>query len=175
MLTCRYSDSELKKLMSKLTILVDSREQRNEHILSYLDEKSVSHELVKLDVGDYSAKIPASPEFGLHRDLYLPAAIERKNSLDELAQTFKEEARWEHELVRSRKLNHFLVVVEDDYANLVKGAYRSQYNAKALQGRIKSYEAQFGYCTLFVPKEHIGHFILTELYYRVRHAFKHSA
>jgi ERCC4-type nuclease len=175
MLKYHYSDSEIKKIMSTLTILVDTREQRNEHIIAYLVEKKIPHESIKLDVGDYSAKIPANPELGIIRDLFLPEAIERKNSIDELAQTIKDEARWEHELVRSRKLTYFAVLVEDDYSNLIDGNYRSQYNSKALQGRIKSYEAQFGFTTVFVPKLLSGHYILTELYYRARHELKTAA
>ncbi|WP_233531911.1 ERCC4 domain-containing protein [Paenibacillus alkalitolerans] len=158
--------------MSTLTILVDTREQANDHITAYLDKKKVAYESVKLDVGDYSAKIPANPELGIVRDLYLPAAIERKNSVDELAQTIKTESRWEHELVRSKELDFFTVVVEGSYVDLVNGNYRSQYNSKALQARIKSYEARFRFTTVFVPKELSAHYIHTELYYRARHELR---
>lgn len=168
----RYSDTEIKKILSTLTILIDTREQ-DQSVAEYLKGKNVPYRSIKLDCGDYSALIPANAEMGILRDLWLNVAIERKSGIDEMANTIKDEARWEHELVRSRKLDHFMVIINDDYKNLVTGNYRSKYTSKALEGRIRSYEARFGYTTVFVPdKDLIGHYILNELYYKARAELK---
>jgi len=171
MLTFQYTDTELKKIMSTLTIIIDSREQRNEHILAYFDEKKVAYEVSKLDTGDYSCKIPKNEAYGITRDLYLSSAVERKNSIDELAQSTKED-RFEAELIRSQKLTHFALLVEDTYENLVTGNYRSQYDPKALLGRLKSFESKYGFSTAFIGKALTGHYILHELWYRARNELK---
>jgi ERCC4-type nuclease len=98
-----YTDMELKKLLSTLVILVDTREQVNEHILTFLNEKKITYDRVKLDTGDYSCKVPRNEELWVIRDLYLPACIERQNSIDELAKSIKEE-RFEFELIRGQRL-----------------------------------------------------------------------
>lgn len=98
--------------MNRITILVDTREQENSHILEYFDSRSIPHKNIKQDVGDYSVMLLASPEHGLFRDIYFPITIERKNSVDELVQSIKERTRFENELIRS-KSKSFLLMVED--------------------------------------------------------------
>lgn len=166
-----YTDTELKKLLSTLVVLVDTREQVNEHILTFLDEKKVAYDRVKLDTGDYSCKVPKNEQLGVIRDLYLPACLERKNSIDELAQSIKEE-RFEFELIRGQRMGHFLLVVEDTYENLIAGNYRSQYNPQALLGRLKSFESRFSFNTIFIDKKLSGHYILYDLYYHARNMLK---
>lgn len=97
-----FTDKEIKELLSGLVILVDIREQRNNHILKYLDSHKIPHKKRKLDYGDYSACLPKKEELGIQRDIYLTAAIERKNSVDELAATIKERTRFENELIRAQ-------------------------------------------------------------------------
>lgn len=43
-----YTDTELNKIMKTMTIVVDTREQVNGHILEYLRSKNVSFKLKKL-------------------------------------------------------------------------------------------------------------------------------
>lgn len=167
----QYTDTELKKLLSTMIILVDSREQCNDHILTFLDEKKIGYKKTKIDTGDYSCMIPKNDELGIIRDIYLPASLERKNSIDELAQSIKEE-RFEMELIRSQSLDHFLLVVEDNYENLINGNYRSQYKPQALLGRLKSFESRFGFSTIFIDKNIIGNYILYDLYYHARNELK---
>ena len=37
----KYTDTEIKNIMKTMTIIVDTREQRNEHIINYLKKKKV--------------------------------------------------------------------------------------------------------------------------------------
>lgn len=46
--------TEKEKFIQKATIITDSREQKNNHILSALDDLGVKHEERKLHFGDYS-------------------------------------------------------------------------------------------------------------------------
>ncbi|MGE7273560.1 ERCC4 domain-containing protein [Brevibacillus panacihumi] len=168
-----FTTKELENLLGSLTILVDTREQQNSHITGYMDSKGVSYRQNKLNTGDYSCLLPQNVELGIMRDLYFPIAVERKNSIDELAQSIKEE-RFEHELIRSQKLEHFHLVVEDDYTNLVTGSYRSQYKPQALLGRLKSFEARYGFTTAFIPKKCSGNYLYHHLLYRAREKLKNA-
>jgi ERCC4-type nuclease len=170
----KYTDSELKQLLSNIVILVDSREQENSHIKDYFTKKSITFQECKLDTGDYSAMLPGNQTFGIYRDLYFPIAIERKNSVDELASTIKDRNRFENELIRSQRLQHFQVVVEDSdgYQNMILGKYRSEYKPKALLGSLKAFESRYGFTTTFISKLATGNYIYHDLLYRVRESFQ---
>lgn len=167
----KYTDNELKALLSSLVVLIDTREQTNEHITTYFDKKQIAYKCMKLDTGDYSVMLPKNIDLGIYRDTYFPMAIERKNSIDELANSIKEN-RFENELIRAQKMD-FVLLVEDSYENLIHARYRSQYNAKALLARIKTFEARYNFNTTFLQdKQLIGNWIYWHLYYRVRTALK---
>ncbi|ABS42733.1 hypothetical protein [Clostridium botulinum] len=54
----KFTDTEIKKLLKeKFMILYDTREQKNQHILNYFDEKKVKYKRKKIDEGDYTAII----------------------------------------------------------------------------------------------------------------------
>lgn len=165
----RFSKNEINQLLGNIVILIDSREQQNDHIVQYFKDKGISYKTAKLDSGDYSIMLPACPELGIPRDIHFPVVIERKNSIDELAATFRERARFEHELVRAHKLK-FLLLIEDSngYKNLVSGQYRSQYNPRSLLGSWKAFESKFGFGTAFVDKQLAGHFVFHHLFYHAR-------
>lgn len=68
----------VESCLPEMTVLVDSRERNNEHILRYFEKEKIPYEVKKLLFGDYSARL---------RDLPLEwtFAVERKGSLQELA------------------------------------------------------------------------------------------
>lgn len=168
-----YTDTEIKTLLKSIILLIDTREQRNEHIINYLDKKKVKYKSKKLDYGDYGALLPANNELGIMRDIVYPVVIERKNSIDELASTIKDRTRFENELIRSQGSN-FLLLVEDHegYEKLIKGDYRSQYQARALLGSLKTFETRYRFNTVFVSKMATGNFIYHHLFYFVREMLK---
>lgn len=169
----RYKDKEIAELLKTITILVDTREQKNQHIIDYFESKKIPYESLKVDAGDYSVKLPQNIELGIPRDIYFPVAIERKNSVDELVQTIKERSRFENELIRSRKLQ-FLLMVEDPngYENMLYGNYQSQYEPKAFLGSLKSFETRYEFSTVFIPSKVSGNYIYHHFYYFVRNFLK---
>lgn len=169
----KYTDKEITDLLKTITILTDSREQRNEHIIDYFKSKSIAYKEGKQDTGDYSVTLPKNEAYGIHRDIYFPLAVERKNSVDELAQTIKERTRFENELIRSKEMK-FLLMVEDPngYENLIMGRYQSQFEPKALLGSLKSFEARYGFSTVFIPKKAAGNYLYHHFYYHVRNFLK---
>lgn len=169
----KYTDTEIKNIMKTMTIIVDTREQRNEHILNYLKKKKVPYRTEKLDYGDYSAVIPANKEYGIVRELHFPIAIERKNSVDELANTIKERTRFENELIRAQRGKFHLMVEDGDgYNNLIFGRYRSKYGEKALLGSLKAFEARYNFSTAYIDRLTAGNYIYHHLYYSVREYLK---
>lgn len=169
----KYTEKEIKELLNRITILVDTREQQNQHILEYFDSKKIPYESMKLGIADYSVKLPGCPELGIVKDIHLPIVIERKNSVDELVQTIKERTRFENELIRSQKFR-FLLMVEDSngYENILRGNYRSKYEPKAFLATMKSFETRYGFSTIFIPKRSIGNFLYYEFYYYARNFLK---
>lgn len=162
-----FTESEIKKLAGALTVLHDTREQQNGHILAWLEKAGISHKRRALETGDYSIMVPACPDLGLLRDIYFSAAVERKNSVDELIETVKQRARFENELIRGQRLGFFAVVVEDaaGYSKVVEGSYRSMYNSKALQASIAALSLRYSCPVHFIPTEYSARWIYTYLYY----------
>lgn len=143
-----------------MVILTDTREQKNKHITDYFDSMKITHMSRALKTGDYSAFIPRNDELGITRDIHLLASIERKNSIDELAQSIGDRSRFENELIRASR-SHFIMIVEDKdgYENLLNHNYRSQYSPKALLGSIKAFEVRYGFTTVFLDKKFTGNYI----------------
>lgn len=75
------SEDEKKEFMKRVTVLVDSREQKNEHITFVLKQLGVMLEVRKLDYGDYSFAVEG-------RDFSHSCVIERKAKIDELYGNF---------------------------------------------------------------------------------------
>lgn len=71
------SADEKKDFMKKVTILIDTREQKNEHITGVLKALGVMVESRKLDYGDYSFTAEG-------KDFSHSCVIERKAKIDEL-------------------------------------------------------------------------------------------
>lgn len=169
----KYTDKEMTELLKTIVVLVDTREQKNQHIVEYFDSKEIPYESVKLDAGDYSIKLPKNEILGITRDIFFPVAIERKNSVDELVQTVKERTRFENELIRGQKLR-FLLLVEDSngYENILFGNYQSQYEPKAFLGSLKSFETKYNFSTVYIPSRTSGNYLYHHFYYHIRNYLK---
>lgn len=175
MIRYSYTETELKKLLDTLTIVVDTRENVNDHILRYLHEKKIPHVNKKLDTGDYSAMIPKNPELGIMRDIYLDVCLERKNSVDEITGNLQKDTRkaFENELIRSKD-KPFVLICEDleGYEKILRGDYRSRYDPKALLGTLKTFEARYGFSIVFMDKKFSGNYIYHHFYYYAREYLK---
>lgn len=175
MIRYSYTETELKKLLDTLTIVVDTRENVNDHILRYLHEKKIPHVNKKLDTGDYSAMIPKNAELGIMRDIYLDACLERKNSVDEITGNLQKDTRkaFENELIRSKD-KPFVLICEDleGYEKILRGDYRSRYDPKALLGTLKTFEARYGFSIVFMDKKFSGNYIYHHFYYYAREYLK---
>ena len=103
-----FTDKEIKAIKNNLTILVDTREQKNQHILDYFNKKNIKYKVHKLDYGDYSCMIPSGTIEAQTQDIYFDRdiVIERKASIDEIANNFKDDGvRIKTEMAHLNKYN----------------------------------------------------------------------
>ena len=168
-----YSDTEMKNILDSMIIIVDTREQKNQHVLDYLRKKKVAIKFKGMKTGDYSAMIPKNEEYGITRDMYLNAAIERKNGVDELVQSIKDRSRFENELIRASK-HPFTLLVEDleGYQKILNGKYRSQYKPQSLLGSLKTFEVRYNFSTVFINPSATGNYIYHHFHYMARELLK---
>ena len=171
----RFTETEVKKALKELTIIVDTREKANDHVLTWFKAKKKPYKVQKLDQGDYSCMIPKSALKGLERDLYFDKLIvvERKASIDELAGNFssKDYPRISKEFAMLKANNTKVrLFIEDKlfHKHLREGQYRSQYEPKTLHARLKGFEAEYNTTIEPTPAEYMGSEIYNTLYYEVR-------
>ena len=124
MISYHYSDNELNKMLKTLTIVVDTRENVNGHILDYLNQKQIPVKIQKLDTGDYGCMIPRNEELGITRDIYLSSQVERKAHMDEITGNLQKDTQtaFENELIRSKDIP-FTLIVDDlkGFEKMIKG------------------------------------------------------
>ncbi|WP_294407367.1 ERCC4 domain-containing protein [uncultured Clostridium sp.] len=179
----RYTDKEMKKILDNLVILIDTREQSNQHIIDFFNKKGIKYKTMKLDFGDYSCMLPAGTIDKFTSDIYFTNdfVIERKAGIDELANNLKEDAaRFKKELAHLNMYQiKYLIYVEDlnleENLRLGPGTgYRSQYDAYTLMRRLYCLESEYN--TVFVPvaKNIIGSKIANKMQTWVHGLFKHK-
>ena len=178
----RLTETEIKKLLKEnFVIIYDTREQQNLHVLDYFDKAKIKYKKQKIDEGDYAAVITKRPEMGIYRDLYFKVAVERKNSVDELAGNLAEETDTRDDLRLVREMRRakqkgikMFLVIEDENGrkNIKAGNYRSQYLPKSFMARLRSLQDQFLNGTVFINKNDSGEEIFGILKYGVRNFLK---
>lgn len=102
------SKDEKKKFLKNVTVLVDTREKENKHIITCLDKYDVKYQKEKLDFGDYSFIVDG-------KDFRLSCVCERKAKVDELySNIMQSRERFEKEFTAASTLaNNFTLVLEN--------------------------------------------------------------
>jgi hypothetical protein len=88
----KFSDKEINEILKNIVILIDTREQANNHVTDWFNKNKISYKIQKVDYGDYSCYLPVGTFEGQVRDIYFTndIAIERKSCIDELAMNLKD-------------------------------------------------------------------------------------
>lgn len=170
----RYTDKELDNIIKSIVILIDSREQENNHIIKYFEQKKINYKSLKLNYGDYSFYIPANKEYGIDRDLYFNnmITIERKGSLEELSGNFtKDRSRIEEEFTR-KKGKMYLMIEGASYEDIVKHRYKTQYEPKSFIATLNTFEVRYNITSSFISKTGAGNFIYHKFKYYLREYLK---
>ena len=172
----KYTEGELKQLLASIVILVDTREQVNDHIKSYYDSHKIPWKSKALEQGDYSFYVPQNEELSIPRDAYFndEIIIERKASLDELATNFsKGRDRFEKEFSIAKAPTRYLLIENATYGDIVNKNYRSDYNVKSYIGSFHSFNHKYGLQIVFMPDKHFSPlFIYGTFQYYLRNLIK---
>ena len=128
------TDAMMGKIIADMTIVVDTREKKNDHILKYLKEENIPYIIEKLDSADYSFYLPTYPEIYADKKFL----VEKKNSLDEIAQNFtKGRPRFEREFERLEHGQKIHLLIENaTWKKLYNGSYRSNINPKSFSASL---------------------------------------
>lgn len=169
----RYTETELKKILKSIVILVDTKEKVNEHIIKWLDDNKIAHEKKSLSHGDYSFYLPENKELGIMRSTYFvdEVCVERKNSADELVGNFSADRnRIEDEFLR-HKGKMTLVIETSTYKDIKEGNYRSAYASKSAIGTLHSFSEKYNVDFIFLDKEYTACYIYCKFYYYLKSLF----
>lgn len=159
-----WTEAELSAELKKLTIIADSREQVNNHLTAWWDQKSIPYITRKLDVGDYSAQICGMT---LERDI----AIERKRNLDEICGNLSADRdRFEREFLRAKAIGTkvFLIIENATWTDIYLQNYRSKLSSKSLMASLMSWQVRFNITVIFCEPENTPRLIYQILYYAAR-------
>lgn len=149
----KYTDKEKEEIVKSMTILTDSREQKNNHILDWFDKMKISHKKKALSNGDYSFYIPKNPELNIDRDLYFDKEImvERKASLDEISGNFTQHRNRFEEEMATFSGKKYLIIEGANYSDIVHENYRTKFSRKAFLASIHTFNHRYGLEIIFMP------------------------
>lgn len=171
----KFSVEQIKGMLKEMVVLVDSREQKNGHILDYFQRQGIAYEIQKLDYGDYSCKIPA---VAAGRDIYFhnSVIIERKNSLEELSGSLAQHRdRFEMEFLKARNAGAKIYLMVEDprgYTAICNHTYRTQFNPVSYVASLKTFESRYDMNLQFITPELSGHFIVSTFHYFARESLR---
>ncbi len=154
----KYTETEIKNILKSITVLVDTREQKNEHITSYFDRMNIPYKKIALEHGDYSFLIPKNEDYGIMRDLYFynEIYIERKGSATELAGNFSTHRnRFEEEFALSFQAKKYLLIENCQYEDIMNGKYKGEYSSKSYLGSLHSFNHRYNLEIVFMPNNEI--------------------
>lgn len=160
------SPPEIKNCLDKMVILVDTREQDNFAFKRRMNNIPCPKKREKLTSGDYSAECPLPN--GETLSLKDIVAVERKMSIDELAQCFTSgRERFEREFDRFKAQGGTLLLLCENasWEKVLGGVYETKMTPQALTASILAWSARYGMRTFFCD-EHFSGKMIYEILYR---------
>lgn len=155
---------EIEQVLDSMQILVDTREQPSKRAEKRYNAFKHTYIRQKLDFGDYGAQLTLLDG----SQAIIPAVIERKMSLDELAGCFtrdRDRFKREFERAQSSGAKVYLLVENATWENLILGRYRSKFNPIAYLASITAWMARYNISTIFCKEETSGK-LIDEILYR---------
>jgi len=175
MINCyRYTDTEIKKLLKSMTIVVDTREQNNKAIIDYFTTKKIPYITQKMDFCDYSCFLPANVELGIVRDTYIDCYLERKGSLEELSGNLcNDRTRLESEFLKAKSKRLIMMIEESTgLEKIIEHKYKTEYNEKSFLASLFSFAHRYSIDIHFIGGKYAGLFIYMQMYYATRELLK---
>lgn len=164
-----YTKKQYDELLSNMRIVCQTNEQVNNHVLRWFDANDIRYIQRSLRDGDYCFMIKACPELGFQLDTYFTDElfIERKNSLQELAQSLYGQKQkrtsgiteyddaFLRELKRAINKPHKYLIVEQENGleGILKHDYPNHYSEEAYWGAINMLEVRYGLKIKFINRQ----------------------
>ena len=172
----KFDIESIKKLTKQMVVLIDTREKRNGHILSYFDKQGITYRKEKLDFGDYTFLLPSAATG--QGDIYFhdSIVIERKNSLEELSGNLAQKRQqFEAEFLKARNAGAKIYLMVEDmggYSSIIGHRYNTQFTPVAFMASLKAWEARFNCNVQFIDKQYSGYYIMATFQYYAREMLK---
>lgn len=153
-------------VLKDMTIIVDTREKSNKHILEYLKENHVPYIEEKLDSGDYSFVLPNYPELNMDKKIL----IERKGSLDEVAGNFTTgRKRFINEFERLHNDQKIHLVLERfTWRKLFNGTYRSKFHPNSYKASLFTWNIRYNCPIWTCERKESPEIIYKIMYYELK-------
>lgn len=160
---------KFEEWLSKVTIIIDSREKKIRHITSVFDQMNIKYLIKKLDIGDYAFTYQHYDSNEISKCI-----IERKNSLDELSQNFgKNRERFKREFKKLSRDNYCHLLIENNTLNdLISGSYTSQISRNSFLASLLTFEYQYKLRVHFIDRNYSAFMIAKLFYYYYVHGKK---
>lgn len=144
-----YSDAEIKSIIGNMVVLCDTREQQNEHIIKAFVKAGIKYKSRKLATADYTAMLPALPEYGINRSIAFDNSIliERKGSLEELSNNLtNERGRIKNEFTRAKGKRVYMLIENASIGDILLHRYRTRFESMnvSIRTTIKIFFPIFG-------------------------------
>ncbi|MGL4571724.1 MAG: ERCC4 domain-containing protein [Clostridium sp.] len=165
----------IDKILDTITIIVDSREKSNDHILSVFNQYKIPYKVEGLKFGDYSAFIPKNEKLGITEDYYFTdiISIERKNSLNEIGGNLStNRARFKRELTRVKDGYLIIMIEGNTYKDIIYKNYKNKLEPNSFLGSMHGLWSEFKYPFVFIDKDASAVFIQKTLHYFIRNKLK---
>lgn len=157
-------------ILKDMTIIVDSRERKNQHILDYFIAEKIPYRIEKLDVADYTCIFPNYP----HLELDNKFVVEKKSSLSELAGNFTQNrARFVRQFERLLPHQKIHLVVETaTWRKIFNGTYRSKFHPNSYKASLFTWNIRYNCPIWFCEKKESPEIIHKILHYEVSEYLK---
>lgn len=156
---------EIDGALDTLTVIVDTREQDTPLFRKRMRQVGFPIRRKKLNFGDYSCSIMAGDA---EIDLSASFAIERKMSLDELAQCYtRGRKRFEREFERCKAAGGkmYLLVEGASWEGAYNGLYRTQMHPHSLIASMTAWLARYN-CQILMCKAETTPNLIHDICYR---------
>ena len=146
----KLTDRQKADIIADIVVLVDTREQKNEHILAFLKANNIQYLIEKLDTADYTFILPNYGYLGLDKKIL----IEKKNSLEEISGNFtKDRARFAREFERVKDEKIHLLIEGATWKKLLGGTYRSKISPNSFMASMLTWNIRYNCPIWFVGKD----------------------
>jgi len=161
---------EQREVLKSFGVIRDTREQATARAERRYASINAPIEKAKLDYCDYAYNctlLDGNRLYDTSAPVFPICAIERKESLDELAQCFtrgRKRFQAEFERAKANGCRITLLVENSSWENLYNGRYRTKFNPAAFAASVHAWANRYGMNLIFCKEETSGKLIRDILY-----------